>query len=110
MANQQVCFGPRRHRRQPLQEFQRLEYLLSRPVVPTSLELQHDAAVAPQPESGRLVLDGMHAHELSPSWRLGGRTVRLELAFRGPLDVAQFGHCSASSATLFNGHVIRTAT
>jgi hypothetical protein len=46
MANQQVCFRPRRHRRQTLQELQRLEDQLPRPVVPRPLELQRDAPVA----------------------------------------------------------------
>ena len=50
VANQQVGFRPRRHRRQTLQEFQRLEHQLPRAVVPRRLQLQRDAAVAPQPQ------------------------------------------------------------
>ena len=48
MADEQVRFGPRRHRRQPFQELQRLEDQLPRAVVPRPLELQRDAPVPPQ--------------------------------------------------------------
>jgi len=51
MANQQVCFRPRRHRRQTLQELQRLEDQLARPVAPRPLQLERDAPVAPQPQA-----------------------------------------------------------
>jgi hypothetical protein len=50
MAYEQVGFRPWRHRRQALQEFQRLEDQLSCPVVPRRLQLERDAAVVPQPQ------------------------------------------------------------
>jgi hypothetical protein len=53
LANEQVGFGPRRHRGQPFQELQRLEDQFSRPIVPRALELQRDAAAAPQPQALR---------------------------------------------------------
>ena len=51
MADEQVRFRPGCHRRQPLQEFQRLEHQLARAVVPRRLQLERDAAVAPQPQA-----------------------------------------------------------
>ena len=51
MANQQVRFRPRRHRRKTLQQLQRLEHQLARAVVPRMLQLKRDATVAPQPQA-----------------------------------------------------------
>jgi hypothetical protein len=51
MADEQVGFRPGRHRRQPFQEFQRLEHQLPRAVVPRPLQLKRDAAVAPPPQA-----------------------------------------------------------
>jgi hypothetical protein len=51
MADEQVGFGPRRHRRQTLQKLQRLEHQLPRTVVPGRLQLERDAAVTPQPQA-----------------------------------------------------------
>jgi hypothetical protein len=51
MANQQVRLRPRRHRRQTLQQLQRLEHQLARAVAPRRLQLQRDAPVAPQPQA-----------------------------------------------------------
>ena len=51
MANERVCFGPRRHRRQPRQELQRLEHQLPRAVAPGCFQLERDAAVAPPPQA-----------------------------------------------------------
>jgi len=48
MADEQVRFGPWRHRRQPFQELPQLEDQLPRAVVPRPLELQRDAPVPPQ--------------------------------------------------------------
>jgi len=60
MANKQVCVGPRRHRRQPFQELQRLEHQLPRAVVPRRPQLERDAAVAPQPQA--LLREGRAQH------------------------------------------------
>jgi hypothetical protein len=48
MANQRVRFLPRRHRRKPLQELQRLEHQFPRPVVPGHLQLERDADRPPR--------------------------------------------------------------
>jgi hypothetical protein len=48
MANQQVRLRPRRHRRETLQQLQRLEHRLARAVVPRLLQPEHDAPVTPQ--------------------------------------------------------------
>jgi hypothetical protein len=47
MADQQVRLWPRRHRRETLQQLQRLEHQLPRAVVPRLLQLERDAPVAP---------------------------------------------------------------
>ncbi|MDO8700651.1 MAG: hypothetical protein Q7J56_03265 [Deltaproteobacteria bacterium] len=51
MADEQVGFGSWGHRRQAFQELQRLEDQLPRAVVPGRLQLERDAAVAPQPQA-----------------------------------------------------------
>ena len=51
MANQQVRCRPRCHRRQTLQQLQRLEHQLARAGVPRRLQPQRDAPVAPPPQT-----------------------------------------------------------
>ena len=51
MADEQIGFRLWRHRRQALQQLQRLEHQLARAVVPRPLQLESDPAVRPPPQA-----------------------------------------------------------
>ena len=78
MTNHQVRFRPRRDRRQPLQELQRLEHQLARPVAPRPFQLQPDAAVAAPPQP--LLREGRTATGLGLQQQFAYGLMKRELA------------------------------